>query len=75
MPFDRNNPGEGEEKMGVEEDLIDGALRLSLGHFNTPVEVDKSVGCILHCINNLRPPLDSGLGVAPAPRKGAKLVE
>jgi len=63
------------QKMGVEDDLIDGALRLSLGHFNTPVEVDKSVGCILHCINNLRPPLDSGLGVAPAPRKGAKLVE
>ena len=62
-------------EMGVEEDLIDGALRLSLGHFNTPVEVDESVGCILSCINNLRPPPDGRSGAAPAPLKGSKLVE
>ncbi|MDG2207250.1 MAG: cysteine desulfurase family protein [Pirellulales bacterium] len=63
------------QQMGVEEDLIDGALRLSLGHFNTPGQVDESVSCILSCVNNLRPPSDGHSGVAPAPLKGSKLVE
>ena len=63
------------QAMGVEQGLIDGALRLSLGHLNTLEEVEDAVKRIFQCINNLQHHSYGQLRTAPARREGSKMVD
>jgi len=40
--------------MGVESSLAMASLRISLGKFNTPTEIEQAVEKIIQCVSNLR---------------------
>ena len=61
--------------MGCQPAVLDAAIRLSVGHLNTPEEMEEAANRIIRCISNLQTSNSPSSSAIPARREGVKMVD